>query len=90
MAKIHNATHPVNREYVAALSVANAIEKHLGGRVTLHVNGTTWEGAPSFAVELPCELYEAINERNAADLTSALCDLVDRLTAILASPKNGD
>lgn len=83
-------THPVNKRYVAALSVATAIQKHLRGRVTLHVNGGTWEGDPTFGVELPVELFEAINERNAADLTAALCDLADSLTSLLGTPKNGD
>ena len=78
-------TEHVNKRFVAAVSAVLAVQRRLENRVTIHAHGTTWNGAaPSFGIEMPVEIFEQINDANAADLEALVRGFLDRLAAILA------
>ena len=88
MTSTHDATHPVNKRYVAALSAVNRLQKKFGSRVTIHALGQTWGDAePSIGIELPIEIFELIDESNAVEIEATLRAFLERLAAILATAR---
>lgn len=75
----------VNARFVAAVSAVLDLQRRLEHRVTIHAVGGSWnDAAPTFGFELPVEIFERINDANAAELESLLRTFIDRLAAILA------
>lgn len=85
-----NVATPRSQQQRQLWRVIGEIQERLDCLVTLHVQGSTWEGPPSIGVELPLELFERIAADNADALEAELRRFRDRIVSILADAKAGE